>query len=274
VILLSDGTEVRGRITAEDGDAYAVKVGGSLRLVEKKSVKEVRRGAPAAEAPAPGEAPPAAGEPPTRKRERRRGPDEATPEPAALSAEAAAWGRVCIDRLLGADPSVRRSAAEAIRALGPAAAPLLREARQGAGEAGRIVLDELARSLEKRRERSADGAPKPGTPADPSKAAPPRGRAVLDRVRTELGLDPEQTRAVSGRLVEFGRSIRETMADARDGLVSYEDAKAKGDALRAKLREDLKGSLTEEQIGKLDGILDAMAPGRKKGPPPKDGAPQ
>jgi hypothetical protein len=174
---------------------------------------------------------------------------------------------------------VRRSAAAALRALGPGAAPLLREAAGGTGigEEARRLLEETARSLGRAAPR--DGPPgeaPPGAPADPARKPPLRGRAALDRVRTELGLDPERTRVVGGRLLEFGRALRETMEDARDGLVSYEDARAKGDALRARLREDLTGTLTEEQIGKLDGILDSMGPGKRKAPPqaPKGREPQ
>ena len=284
VLVLSDGRELRGRITAEDEHSYAVKVGGAVRLVPKDGVKEVRRGAPVPDAP-PAAGDPAAPKPDAKpdakkdRRARRKAADPAAPgadamdAPAAppLSETAAAWARICIDRFLGEDAAVRRSAADALRALGPAVAPLVREAAAKAGEAGKYALEELARSAEARGAKRPEVAPE-GAPA-PDGRAPSRARAVFDRVRTELGLDESQAATVGARLLEYGRDVREATMDARDGLISYEDARAKAGELRTKLRESLTAELTTEQLSKLDGILDSLTPGAKggkKAPPPKE----
>ena len=284
VLVLADGREIRGRITAEDEHSYAVKVGGAVRLVPRDGVKEVRRGAPAPDAP-PAAGDPAAPKPdgktdPKRDRRARRraaagdAPADAgamdVPAPPPLSETAAAWARICIDRFLGEDASVRRSAGDALRALGPDVAPLVREAAAKAGEAGKYALEELARSAEARSVKRPDGDPAAG-PAPDAKAS--RARAVFDRVRTELGLDESQAATVGARLLEYGRDVRETTMDARDGLISYEDARAKAGELRSKLRESLAAELSAEQLAKLDGILDSLTPGGKggkKAPPPKE----
>ena len=284
VLVLSDGRELRGRITAEDEHSYAVKVGGAVRLVPKDGVKEVRRGAPAPDAP-PDAGDPAAPKPDSKpdakkdRRARRKAADAAAPGadamdvPAAppLSETAAAWARICIDRFLGEDAAVRRSAADALRALGPAVAPLVREAAAKAGEAGKYALEELARSAEARVAKRPEVAPEGAPP--PDGRAPSRARAVFDRVRNELGLDESQEATVGARLLEYGRDVRETTMDARDGLISYEDARAKAGELRTKLRESLTAELTTEQLSKLDGILDSLTPGGKggkKAPPPRE----
>jgi len=299
VLVLADGSEVRGRITAEDDHAYAVKVGGAVRLVEKSAVKEVRRGAPGAGPPAGDGAAPKPDAPPDARpdarrdrRPRRKAPVEGdapadaadpgamdAPAPPPLSDAAKAWARVCLDRFLGADAAVRRSAGEALKALGPAVAPLVREAAAGAGEAAKYALEEVARAAEERGAKAPGATPKGAPRADGR--APDRARAVFDRVRDELGLDDRQSATVGARLLEYGRDLRETMADARDGLVSYEDARTKAGELRSALRESLKTDLTAEQMGKLDAILDSLAPGGKspggkpgkKAPPAKDPQP-
>lgn len=278
VLVLKDGKEIRGRITDEDDASYAVKVGGALRFVEKSKVAEVRRGAPAPAKDGAGEdAPPAPGagaKKPAKevRRERReaKGEGEGAMQgpPPPLTADARAWAGFCIDRLMTEDPQVRRSAAEALRALGPPVLPLLEEAAAKADERGRKTLERVA-SLVKN---------PPGPPPGPGGRAggkgpggPPgeRGMALLDRVRKDLALDDDAARVVGGRLLEFGRDLRETLQDARDGIITYEDARAKVAGMRTGLRESLKASLGEEQLAKLDAILDEQfkAPGRK--PPAK-----
>ena len=281
VLVLKDGTEIRGRITAEDDSGYAIKVGGSNRLVEKEKVQELRRGLPAA---AP-EAEPAAqggGAADEKERKRRRAlRGEAAMENAPpLTADAEAWARVCIERVLAAgDDVTRRSAAEAIRALGPAAMPLIRAAREGADEKGKALLDRVAESMSRgagRKKGPPDGAPPAVPPGLEKKGATmrPGPKGVMERVRTELGLGDEALRTTGMALLQFGRDVRETMADARDGLVTYEEARSKVGEMRGKLRESLSPTLTAEQLGKLDVILDDMAP-KKPGAaaPPKPPAP-
>jgi hypothetical protein len=264
VLVLKDGTEVRGRITAEDDTGYAVKVNGSLRVVEKSNVAEVRRGAPAPE----GETEPAKGD---RKMDKERRKDRKGGEPDAvpLTEEGRAWAKGCLDRLLSADPAIQRSAAEALRALGPAVVPFLREARDAAAdETGKKAIERVLgsmESMEKDRKPRPDAA-KPGQPG--------RGPAMLERVRTELALDDATSRTVGKALLDFGRETREVMEDARDGLITYEDARTKATGLRGKLRDGLKGTLSEEQLVKLDGILDEMGKRMGGGPPPKKDAPK
>ena len=301
VLVLKGGGEVRGRIAGEDDAAYAVKVGGALRIVEKSDVAEVRRGTPPAEpAPGtpgegeakgggePGKAPGAGagkgagkgkgkgggkgGEAGKRRRPEapagEGAPAEGAPVP-VLSDAARGWAKTCLERLLdgASDPAVRRSAAEALRALGPAVKPVLEEARASAGEEGRGVIDRLTASL---------GAPRPGDAPPPGEGGarkPPGGAgragkggggSVLERVRTELGLDEAGARAVGGKLLEFGREMRTTMEDARDGLITYEEARTKISGQRARLRDALAGTLSAEQQAKLDALLDGLAPGRKR----------
>ncbi len=269
VLVLKDGKEIRGRITDEDDASYAVKVGGALRFVEKSKVAEVRRGArdPADKATVGDTPPPAPGagaknpgkEPRKDRREARReamkeGAAEAQDPPPPLSEDARAWAGFCIDRLLAEDPAVQRSAAEALRALGPAVIPLLEEARAHADDRGRRVLERVASMVK--------APPGPGPVGKPDRPVPPgatpgeRGMALLDRVRRDLALDDDGARVVGGRLLEFGREVREIFQDARDGIITYEDARGKVAGERAKVRESLKGSLSEEQAARLDGILD------------------
>jgi len=305
VLVLKDGTEVHGRIASEDETAYAVKVGGSLRVVEKSAVSEVKRGAPApapeAGAPPvakPGDAP--AGDPKEARKEKRRekrredgapAPGDAmgpAAPPAPLTDDARAWARTCVERLQSADPAIQRSAAEALRALGPSVLPLLREAREAADDAGKQRLERVAGMIEK---GAAPGAPgqeksrdKAGTP--PGKAgqpgAPARGAGILERVKTDLALDDAQSRTVGMALLNLGRETREVFEDARDGLITYEDARTKVSGLRGKLRDDLKATLSADQLTKLDAILDEMgrrmagpgAPKKDAPPAPKPDAPK
>jgi len=264
VLVLKDGTEVHGRITAEDDSGYAVKSNGSLRVVEKSNVAEVRRGAPAPEP----DGEPAKGDrkrddrknDKERRKDRKGGESDAVP----LTEEGRAWAKGCLERLQSSDPAIQRSAAEALRALGPAVVPILREARDAADENGKKAIERLLGTMEKGPKPNADGM-KPGQPG--------RGPAMLERVRTELALDDATSRTVGRALLDFGRQTREVMEDARDGLITYEDARTKATGLRGTLREGLKGALSEEQLVKLDGILDEMGKRMGGGPPPKkDGA--
>ncbi|MCK6480019.1 MAG: hypothetical protein L6R43_07685 [Planctomycetes bacterium] len=299
VLFLKSGGEIRGRIAGEDGEAYAVKVGGALRVVDRDDVAEVRRGAPApAPVPAPaagGEAgkaegeggmePPPATPAPPPPGGRKPGPKRGRPEtgerdgegraagpgkedpPPALSPEATAWARTCVEGVLSADPAVRRSAAEALRALGPGARPVLEERRASAGEEGARALDRVAASLGAPRptgDPSGPAAPAGPAPAEPSPAGPrERARSVLERVRTDLGLDGEAARAVGERLLAFGREVRATLEDARDGLLSPEEARTAVSDLRTRLRESLAETLSREQQEKLDGIIDGLLPRRR-----------
>jgi hypothetical protein len=313
VLVLKDGREVKGRITAEDERAYAVKVGGAVRVVEKSTVQEVRRATIAAPVPG-GDAPPAddgkGGKGGKGEKERKRllrgleggGPGEPGDMPGAspppLSEEARTWARFCIDRLLMEDPAVQRSAAEALRALGPSVLPVLKEASATADERGRKMLERVSYAVSNPpmppRPGKGPGQDKPGFGPGPDGKGRPMG--LLERVRSELALDEPQSRTVGAALLDFGREVRETMMDARDGLITYEEARSKGGELRRSLHEAVKGSLSEEQLAKLDGILDEMAkrmgggpppgapgkappPGQPKdgappGPPPKDGQPK
>jgi len=321
VLVLKDGTEIRGRITAEDDAGYAVKVGGALRVVDKSKVQEVRRGAPAAaDAPGADGAPPAGPAAPDktdreRRKERRRAgegaPNDGAPgdgapaggappaPPPPLTEDARAWAKSCIDRLLAGgagatDPAVQRSASEALRALGPAVIPVLVEARDGAAdEKGKQVLGRVLAMIEKGGGKGPrpgpDGAPpgekpgrkpegKPGEPGPGADKRPDgpkpndrgRGPALMERVKTDLGLDEAQTRTVGQALMLFGRDVRDVMMDARDGLITYEDARTRGAEMRTKLREDLKATLTAGQLDKLDGLLDEMGKRMGGGPPPKE----
>jgi hypothetical protein len=280
VLVLKDGTEIRGRITAEDDSGYAIKVGGSNRLVEKEKVQEVRRGAPAAapegDPSAKGGGAPATPDEKERKRRKAQRAEGAMDQEKAapLSADAEAWGRICIERALSAgDEATRRSASEAIRALGPAAVPLIRQAREGADEKGKTLLDRITESMARGngRKKGPDGGPPAVPPGLEKKGVMerPGPRAMMDRVRTELGLEDDALRTVGIALFQFGREVRETMSDARDGLVSYEEARTKVGEMRGKLRENLRPTLTEEQLAKLDVILDDMAAKRPgAGAPP------
>jgi hypothetical protein len=159
--------------------------------------------------------------------------------------------------------------------------PLLRQAREGADDAGKALLDRIAQSLNRGagKKKGPDGAPPAVPPGLAKKGAAqrPGPRGVMERVRTELGLGDEALRAVGGALLLYGRELRETMADARDGLVTYEEARTKVGEMRSKLRENLGGTLTPDQLARLDVILDdlnpkkpgdAAPPAKPKEPPP------
>jgi len=301
VLVFKSGAELRGRITAEDRDAYAVKVGGTLRVVDKADLREVRRAAPAPGDPGR-EPPPGAGEEgegdwdgpgdspkgkerPGRKRDRRKGGEaEGGPAgegrepgggmeeagrsaPPPLSDEARAWASSCVERLLAAaDPAVRRSALEGIRALGPGVRPVLEEARAASKDpAAQAVLARVADSLDAPRPGPVPPPGKDGAGKDPPpRARADRGRGLLDRVRTELGLDAEGVRTLGGKLIAYGREFRTLMEDARDGLITFEEARTRGSDLRVALRDSLKDLLTADQQAKLDAMLDDLAPGRKR----------
>ena len=93
----------------------------------------------------------------------------------------------------------------------------------------------------------------------------PAAGGVLERVKADLALDEAQSKTVGAALLSMGRDARTVREDARDGLITYEEARTKVAELRGKLREGLKATLTEEQLVKLDGILDEMT----RGPGPK-----
>jgi hypothetical protein len=302
VLVLKDGTEIRGRITAEDDSGYAVKVGGTLRVIEKAKVTEVRR-APrpagddvaggAAGAPAPGGKGPSDGDGKEREKRRNRKraeegmPDAGSPPP-PLTEDGKAWAKSCIERVHSPDPAVQRSAAEALRALGPSALPLVREARDAAAdEPTKGILGKVVAMLEKAPMKGREGpdgrklpgpdggVPPEGKPGEPkpNPDMPKRGYALLDRVRTELALDDAQAKTVGPALLLYGRDVRDVLLDARDGLTTYEEARTKGAEMRTKLRDGLKATLTSEQLDKLDGILDEMGKRMGGGGPPKDKAP-
>ncbi len=203
------------------------------------------------------------------------GEDGAAPPP-PLGDEAKAWAKSCLERLLSStDPSIQRSATEALRGFGPAVLPVLREARDARGtddEKARQAISRVITMIEKGPRPGGEGGKRPAPPngnegnPDKKPGQPPRGPAMLERVKTELGLDDTQLRPVGQALLQFGRDAREVGMDARDGLITYEDARTKVTELRGKLKDGLRSTLNEDQLKKLDSLLDEM--GKKMGDPP------
>jgi hypothetical protein len=190
---------------------------------------------------------------------------DGVPPPPPLSEEARTWAAACLERLRSADPAVRRSAAEALRALGPPAVPLLREARDAADGDLRTDLDRILGAIAKGpgpkepgRRPGAPGA-KPGGDGKAPGDGKPSAMAFLDRVREDLALDDATYRTVADRLLLFGRDAREVLMDARDGLITYEDARTRVGDLRAALRDEMGKTLSAEQVTRLDALLDEQA---------------
>ncbi len=311
-ITLKDGRVLEGRIQAEDDTAYALRVGGALRLVEKSAVAGVLRGAapPSADGPPGGDGAPPAGEaagdrradrkaarraarkegdgaaegmdsggggdamdppppamegPPDREGRRRRPPADG--EGATATPEVRQWVADCVHALGSGDPLVRRSAAAALATVGPAALAELRRLRDGADPYLRADLDRIVALLER-------------APADSGDAAAERLRPVLDRVRRDLGLDEAGMRPVARLLAKYAAEGRELVADARDGVMSADDARARVADLRAALRVDLTPHLTADQMARLDALLDEYARrmagggGAPPGTPPPAPAPR
>ncbi len=281
VLVLKDGRELRGKITAEDAEAYAIRVAGTVRAVDKKDVVEVRR----APADAPGEAGADAADRPggepagkgDRKKMRRPEPPQGkAPEPKPLSPEARAWAETCVQRLADADPAIQRSAAEALRALGPAAAPLVEKALADAAPERRPLYERVLGALRAPMQQPGKPPREPGPPG----GKPDPTRMFGDRLRTEAGLDDDQILRVGPALADMTRALREASRDLREGVITIEEAQAEREKIREKLRKDLEAAtLTAEQAARVDAIVEDSLkkfanrpgdpPGKKPAPPPE-----
>jgi hypothetical protein len=261
-LILKDGRTLEGRIEGEDDESFALRAGGSLRLIRKEDVAETHR-APVADPPAPpaneGDSEtearkkvekPGKGDASDRKRERKpaEGTDAPPRTPEAMSPELARWVSGCVSALGSGDPSVVRSAAQALGVVGPPALPSIRAARQGADPFLLRILEGVEESI---KAGSSDAAPVDG--------ADRRIRGIVDRARRDLALNDAGAKALAGSLGRFSREFMETLADVRDGLLAPAEAIGAVEVLRARLRKDLEPSLTVEQIRGVDTILDELA---------------
>ena len=189
----------------------------------------------------------------------RLGPRRDGPGGPELSDGAKRWLETLIDHLRTDDPLVRRSAAAAILAIGPAARPALEAARDAAEGPGR---EELGRLID-RLGRPRDGMAGAGGPGGPGRAGPGgpggpggggRGFSMLPMLRERVGQLPDLTEEQKGDLDKLFEALGEKEADLgrrrdageREGLrEAYRD-------LLEEARTGLAGILTKEQLSRFE----------------------
>ncbi|MHC4923521.1 MAG: hypothetical protein ACYTG4_05515 [Planctomycetota bacterium] len=230
---LKDGRLLKGRITAEDDEAYAVKVGATIRVISKSDVDRIEKGPPAPKKPATTQNPRDA------KRE-RAGKKNLTP--AALD-----WANRCIEWAQSDDPAVRRSAAAALTNLGPAVVPHVRSAMKKAEGPYREMLS-----------RIADQAAKTGDMTDRKKRSDPATdlRRFTGRLARSLKLEEDQRAPFASAFGKYLRDTRVVVEEVQGGFIAGDEAIRRAGELRTTLRGELEGTLSTEQLDSMDKQLD------------------
>lgn len=307
VLVLKDGRTLAGTVVAESDDGVTFRAGGTTRLYARADVERVARGGASAK-PAGGDARGATPAPPG------EGADPAATEPApgkpaidkstgkavekgigkkgkVLTEASRAWIRDLAARAATDDDQVRRSIAAALRALGPAAVPAIRDCAAAATDpAARQLLERVAADMEGRGGRAdepdrpamddAGMAPEaPGArPGADTPPAPPRrpGRDALERLLADLELRddqrPKMAELLGGlerRQFEMLREIRQgTLAPDRVPLRIEEVRKATLDASRAIL-DDAQYDVFDDRAQRyFDAMLVRATRGEAKTPAP------
>ena len=285
VLTLKDGRRIEGEFVGEDDRFVTVKSAGSTRAYARDSIASIEQGQraggpPAAPSAQPGAAPAQPPAPASGKEKKGKGDRRDAP----LSEAARKWLEELIARTADADESIRRSAAQAIAALGTQAIPAVRAAEAAATDGPqKELLARVANDIESRRDRRArgDGPPLPGEPGRGADGPQPGGArrgldAMMQRVTEELALTDEQKPKVEAVLKDWTTKRLDLMRGARrDGLTPDQIAE-KAAPLRAEAMAQMKTLLTEPQYATFEQIvgslLEAQRGGGPRGPKPADGA--
>jgi hypothetical protein len=149
-----------------------------------------------------------------------------------------AWVQTLVRRIADAHPGIRRSAREALVALGQPALPALRQHATSSdpevAAAAKEVMSRIDRGGGGRRGRSEAPGPRPG------------GGAM--RLLADLGLDDAQKKTIKELMESGARKRRELFQDMRDGTLSREEMRAALRDLQAESMKALEGVLNEEQL--------------------------
>jgi len=303
VLVLRDGRRLEGVLVGESDELVTFRSGGTTRAYARTEVERIDRapsvapggGAAGEKGPAASDAPKApARDAKKAQREDRRG--------TALGEAGRAWLAELAAKAGTDDPQVRRSVAAALRALGPAAEPALREAAGRAeSAAARSLLLEVADAVaaDAKRARGPDarrapggdaqepgdmptdgGATGPGAAPQPPRPDDAAGRrralrGAADRLLAELELREEQRVRMQEVLGALERRQGELFRDLRRGTVAPGDAATKVDDVRRATLEDAKAVLDPAQFDVFedraqryfDGL--ALRLGREGGDAPK-----
>jgi hypothetical protein len=260
-VVLTDGRTITGSIVGEDDDYVSIRSGGVLRAYPKDRVSSITR----AERPAPASDPgterptveePASGEAPSKKQARKQRKAErarAGADVAPLGREAEAWMVELLNRMqspAAKDPVVRRSLGAALRSLGPAAAPAIREAAAGAPAVVGATLRQIADAIEKEARKKAQKRDDATSDRGPSDAPGIDGRRR--DVIAELGLSKEQAKEARMALRDHIQARREIGMEARAAGTPREEVMAELADLRTRTSETLRALLDEEQARRFD----------------------
>lgn len=265
VLVLKDGRRLEGEVLARTEGGVTFRSGGTTRFYASSSVESVT-GAPVAPPPpprSPETAGPPAGEPgPDR---RARPPAAAAPARAPeLSAAARSWIGDLARKASDPDESVRRSVAAALRALGPAAVPVIEEHAIAAEDRlGRELLVRVLVEIGSPRPREpGDAGPVPNRDAarepggdDPSRK--PGFRAgLLEKLAADLDLRDDQRPAFAQLLVGMDRDAQQVQRAFKKGELAAADADARIRDLQTRIRAGAASILDEGQVAAFEPMLE------------------
>jgi hypothetical protein len=254
VVVLADGTRLEGRIVGENAEFLSLRAAGVTRAYAKDKLADVIRGVAAptpdraegAEGAERGPTTSDAAAKPEQKKPKRK--DERRGDAAPLEPGAKAWLRMLLTRVDDPDKAIQRSVAAGVRALGPAAMPVVQEAADAAQGEHKQALERLAASLRKKPKKdAAKGEPAPKKD-DMRGAAARRGRAAMDRLSDELNLSQEQRPQAAKVIGDYRRQSNALRRRVRDGQLTEEEAQAELAALQDTGLEAMRAILDETQF--------------------------
>ena len=193
---------------------------------------------------------------------RRRGAGESAESDPAVQL----WVDFLAQRIGDENETIRRSAAQALAAVGEPALPALHRLADSGDERTAQAAKRIAARIEKAAGRPAGrpgGEKLGGEPAGPGRQEAP-GQGVRERIAgaiEQLGLGDAETEKIRAILKEHFQKIRALADELRSGEIDREGLRAARDDLRAALRASLEGILTPEQVQKIERAIEEIRRG-------------